>query len=133
MIRLQKTILTVGIFSIFEANLQDSLGYNNGFAEAKKILKQAGEDAILEQLTDLGLAINVLKHVRGRSYDALIAKGGGTLNSNIMRLDEQFYNEGDVSENATLIDVDDQFIYRCAELIKQVSEVIRKVRPEVVL
>jgi hypothetical protein len=36
MIQLQKAILVVGMFSMFEANLQDGLSCANGFSEAKK-------------------------------------------------------------------------------------------------
>ena len=133
MIRLQKTILAVGMFSLFEAILQDGLSCRNGFAEAKKILNQYGDEAIIERFSDLELAINVLKHGRGRSYDVLVAKDSGHLNSNVKQLDEQFFNEGEVSEITTLIEVDDKFIYRCVESINQVSEVIRKVRPDVIL
>ena len=40
MIRLDKVIFAVGLFSIFEALLQDRLNCNNGFVEAKNILQQ---------------------------------------------------------------------------------------------
>jgi hypothetical protein len=130
MIRLQKTIMAVGMFSLFEATLQDVLNCKNGFAEAKKILEQNGDAAIIERFNDLELAINVLKHGRGRSYDALISKSGGTLQPYIKQLNEQFFDEGDISEIATLIEVDDEFIYHCGDVIEQVSDIIRKIRPE---
>lgn len=38
MIQLQKAIWVIGIFSYFEAILQDRLEVKNGFAEAKQIL-----------------------------------------------------------------------------------------------
>lgn len=133
MIRLQKTILAVGMFSLFEATLQDSLNCRNGFVEAKKILDQDGNAAILERFTDLELAINVLKHGRGRSFDTLVAKCGGTLKPYVKQLDEQFSDEGDVSEIATLIDVDDKFIFLCGEIIEQMSEVIKRTRPDAFL
>ena len=133
MIRLQKTILAVGIFSLFEAILQDRLNCNNGFAEAKNILKQKGDSALLSRFTDLELAINALKHGRGRSYNALVVKDVGNLNSNVKQPDEHFFNEGDVSEITTLIDGDDKFIYSCVEIINEVSEVIKTIRPEVIL
>jgi hypothetical protein len=133
MIRLQKTLLAVGIFSLFEATLQDTLNCKNGFAEAKKILNQGRNVAILELFTDIELAINVLKHGRGKSYDALIAKGGGTLRPYVKQLNEQIFDESDVSEIATLIDVDDKFIYLCGEVIEQVSKIIRNERPDALL
>jgi len=133
MVRLEKVILAVGIFSMFEAILQDRLNCKNGFAEAKSILKQSSNTELLSRFSDLELAINALKHGRGRSYHALIAKNGGSLNSRIKPPDEHFFLEGDVSEITTLIDVNDNFIHSCVEIIKQVSEEIEKIRPEICL
>jgi hypothetical protein len=133
MIRVQKTILAVGIFSLFEAILQDRLNCTKGFAEAKSILEQKGELALLPRFTDLELAINALKHGQGRSYNALVAKNGGRLDSHLKDPDERFFNEGDVSEITTLIDVDEKFIYTCLEVISQVSEAIKQIRPEFIL
>jgi len=133
MIRLDKTILAVGIFSVFEAILQDRLNCDNGFVEAKNILKQSGDTTLLNQFSDLELAINALKHGRGRSYNALISKGSGTLNSQVKQPMDNFFNEGDVSEITALIDVDDKFIYDCVEVIRKVSENIQDNRPDAFL
>jgi len=46
---------------------------------------------------------------------------------------EAFFFEGDVSEVATLIEVDDAFVLSCAEVIRQVSEIVQKARPGVFL
>lgn len=128
MIQLQKAILAVGMFSIFEANLQDGLGCSNGFDEAKKILGDEGELDTKERLDDLYLAINVLKHGRGRSYDALVVKAE-MLPFRVKLPDESFFLEGDVSEVSTLIEVDDAFVQYCGNVISDVSEVIRRVCP----
>jgi hypothetical protein len=133
MIRLEKTILAVGIFSMFEAILQDRLNCSNGFAEARNILEQNGELKLLSRFSDLELAINALKHGRGRSYNALVAKNGGTLNSKVKQPDDYFFDEGDVSEISTLVDVDDNFLNSCVETIKQVSKKIEKIRSEISL
>ena len=133
MARLDRIIFAVGMFSVFEALLQDSLDCKDGFKEAKKILEQAGDIQLLSQFQDLELATNALKHGRGRSYDSLIAKNGGSVSSKIKLPDEYFFDEGDVSEVSTLIDVDDTFIFYCVDIISQVSESIKRVRPEVVL
>ncbi|MDF1929659.1 hypothetical protein PGH45_05695 [Legionella pneumophila] len=74
MVQLQKAILTVGMFSMFEANLQDILGCKNGFARAKEILKNKGQSTTKERFDDLCCAINVLKHGRGDSYNTLVKK-----------------------------------------------------------
>lgn len=131
MVRLEKVILAIGIFSIFEGILQDRLNCSNGCAEAKSILRQNGETGPLLRFIDLELTINALKHGRGRSYNALLANNGGTLNSKVKQSDEHFFDEGDVSEVTTLIDVDDNFIYNCVDTIKLVSEKLEKIRPEI--
>jgi hypothetical protein len=124
MVQLQKAILAVGMFSMFEANLQDSLDCTNGFDGAKKILDARGEIITKEQFEDLWLAINVLKHGRGRSYDSLVAKVKG-LPFRVKLPDEPFFFEGDVSEVSTLIEVDDAFVQHCSNVIKDVSDLIR--------
>jgi hypothetical protein len=47
----------------------------------------------------------------------------------IKRPGDDFFSEGDVSEVATLIEVDDQFVRDCTALIAQVATVINKVYP----
>ncbi len=133
MISLEKSILAVGIFSIFEAILQDRLNCSNGFKEAKNILNQNGESVLLNRFTDLELAINALKHGRGKSYNALLAREVGKMNSNIKQPDDNFFDEGHICEITSLIKVDDKFIYSCVEVINQVSHVIEKNKPEVFL
>lgn len=129
MVQLQKSIFTVGMFSIFEANLQEGLSCSNGFGEAKKILEDEEELDLNERFDDLFLAVNVLKHGRGRSYDALVAKAK-ILPFRIKLPDESFFFEGDVSEISTLVEVDDAFVQHCGNVISDVSKVISRVRPE---
>ncbi|HAU2083468.1 TPA: hypothetical protein JBK37_17590, partial [Legionella pneumophila] len=121
MVQLQKAILIVGMFSMFEANLQDSLDCENGFSCAKKILKDRGQTATKERFEDLCRAINVLKHGRGKSYDTLAAKAG-SLPFRIKLPDESFFSEGDVSEVSTLIEVNDEFVQYCLDVIREVSD-----------
>lgn len=130
MIQLQKAIFVVGMFSIFEANLQDGLKCYNGFSEAKKILAEQGELYIKECFDDLFLAVNVLKHGRGSSYDTLVTKAE-SLPFRIKLPDESFFFEGDASEVFTLIKVDDAFVQHCSSVISDVSGVIRRVYPDV--
>lgn len=129
MIQLQKAILAVGMFSIFEANLQDGLGCENGFAEAKNILDDEGEISTKERFEDVCRAINVLKHGNGRSHDALVAKAE-ELPFRVKRPNESFFFEGDVSEVNTLIEVDDDFVQYCGDIISQVSQVVSRTRPD---
>lgn len=127
MVQLQKAISAVGMFSLFEAMLQDGLECSDGFREANEILEGEGETALKELFVDLQLAINVLKHGPGRSYEALIAKAD-RLPFRIKRPGEAYFFEGDVSEIATLIEVDDTFVLHCAKVIRQVSETVQKTR-----
>ncbi len=129
MIQLQKVILAVGLFSIFEANLQDRLNCNDSFRKVEAILEQQLEQDLKERFCDLALAVNVLKHGRGRSYDALVDKAQN-LPFRVKLPNESFFFEGDVSEVATLIEVDDAFVQRCGAVIGEVSEVVRRVHPQ---
>jgi hypothetical protein len=81
-------------------------------------------------MSDFQMAINVLKHGRGRSYNALVAKAG-SLPFKVKQPTQAFFNEGDVSEISTLIEIDDDLIIGCAEIIRDVSAVIHKARPNI--
>ena len=124
MIQLQKAILAVGMFSIFDSILQKELSCTNGFKEARKKLHDMDEDELLNQFNVFVCAINVLKHGRGRSYDALVVNSK-SLPFRIKLPNGKIFSEGDVSEVNTLIEVDDKFVLNCAELIEQVSECVR--------
>jgi hypothetical protein len=132
MISLQKTILAVGILSIFESMLQDGLQCRDGFREADAILIQEGETVLKEKFSDYRMAINVLKHGRGPSYDALVGRAA-SLPFKIKQPDETFFCEGDVSEIFTLIEVDDAFVQTCAKLVEDVSAVVQRARPNYLL
>ncbi len=129
MIQLQKVIMAIGMFSLFEAMLQDELNCKNGFSKAKEILLKSNHFVLREKFIDLEMAINVLKHGRGNSHDALIKKNGGTLKIYIKELNLENHEEGDVSEVNTLILVDDTFINYCSEVIFEVSKVIKEIYP----
>lgn len=133
MIRLEKTILAIGAFSMFDAILQDALDCRNGFAKAKEIMRNNNELKLLSQFTEMELSINAMKHGRGRSYDVLLEKQKDQLDINVKSPDENFFNEGDVSEITSLIKVDEEFLDKCAEVIRNVSTLIRNTRPEVPL
>ena len=120
MVQLQKAITAVGMFSMFDAILQEQLQCSNGFQRAIELLEAHGETALKEQFCDLQLAVNVLKHGRGRSYNALIQKAS-SLSFRVKLPGEVFFNEGDVAEVSTLIEVDDQFMRLCAQTIYSVA------------
>lgn len=120
MIQLQKAISAVGMFSMFDAMLQRRLQCADGFRDAAALLDAKSEVALKERFSDLQLAVNVLKHGKGRSYDALVQKAG-SLPFRIKLPGEAFFNEGDVAEVSTLVEVDDAFVLLCAEVIHAVS------------
>jgi len=124
MVQLQKVISAVGMFSIFEAMLQYTQSCSEGFRGAAQILERQGEFALKERFEDLQLAINVLKHGRGRSYDALLSKAA-SLPFRVKLPDEAFFVEGDVAEVSTLGEIDDAFVIRCANVIREVSGAMR--------
>jgi hypothetical protein len=123
--QLHRAIMAVGMFSLFEGILQNGLNCAEGFSEANKILAGAGELALKERFSDFQLTVNVLKHGRGRSYDALVAKAA-SLPFRILLPGETAFDHGAIDEVATLIEVDDKFVRSCSDLIREVSEVIRK-------
>ncbi|WP_417940780.1 hypothetical protein [Flavobacterium sp. RS13.1] len=124
MIQLQKTIFAIGMFSMFDAILQDELSCRNGFEGAKKRLKEKQKLELHDRFEDFICAINVLKHGEGRSYHTLESKYAN-LPFKIKLKGQSFFEEGDISEINTLIEVDDNFILNCANLIETVLIEIR--------
>ena len=129
MIQLQKVIFAVGMLSIFEARLQGGLSCRDGFHTARALLIDQGERDLEERFGDLVLAINALKHGRGRSYDELVGKAD-TLPFKVKARGQDLFFEGDISEADTLVDVDDAFVQRCADVIGEVSTAVRRSRPD---
>ncbi len=127
MIRLQKAILAVGMFSMFDAALQSSLASDDGFASARAALQDSGKVALVKRFDLFVAAVNVLKHGHGRSHDYLLAQKE-PLPFRVRRDDDPFFNEGDVSEISTLVEVTDQFVADCAQLIEDVGRAITKSR-----
>jgi hypothetical protein len=128
MIQLQKVILSVGIFSIFEAWLQEELNCKDGFKTAKEILKNKDEQ-LYKRFNQFHLAINVLKHGRGCSYDKLVLIANEL--SFTLKMPASFLNEGDVSEvSPYLIQVDDEFVLNCANIVRQISTIMTNTKHE---
>ena len=125
MVQLQKAITAVGMFSMFDAIIQDQLQCGDGFKNAKKILESQGKMVLKEKFSDLQLAVNVLKHGEGGSYEDLVKKAA-TLPFRVKLPDEEFFDEGDVSEISTLVKVDDKFVLLCAEVIHEVSVEVQR-------
>jgi hypothetical protein len=123
-IRLQGAVLVIGMLSLFESLLQSHLGWERPFDQLDEYLQRHGKPELAATFERHRLAINVLKHGRGKSYDRLLAQSA-ELEFKLKELGRSFFDEGDVSEVGTLIDVDDQFVRRCAALIQEISGLIR--------
>lgn len=129
MIQLQKSILAIGMFSLFESILQKGLSCEYGFKKTKEILNRIGKIELHDRFNDFICAINVLKHGQGNSYNILISKSE-SLPFKVRLPTQSFFNEGDVCEISTLIEVDDIFVLNCVELIELVLKEIRNEYPE---
>ncbi|MCT0231002.1 hypothetical protein KQ306_09090 [Synechococcus sp. CS-1324] len=125
--QLQAVELQGAMVAMFDAALQDALDAVNGFQEAKRIIEQTGDFELRDRFEILQRAANVLKHGRGRSHDELMAQRG-QLPFRVGAEDE-FFNEGNVSDLATLVKVDSKFLRHCVETIDLVAALIRRTRP----
>ena len=92
--RLQRAVLAVGIFSMFEATLQSKLGWSDPFSDLDRYLKRHTKLEIARSVANYRLAVNVLKHGRGTSYDQLVARRS-TLDFALRAPDEDFFEEGE--------------------------------------
>lgn len=124
MVQLQKAIFSIGIFSLFESILQDNFSCRNGFKTVEKILKEKGKVELYNHFDEYYCAINVLKHGKGKSYDKLVSKSND-LPFRIKLPEERYFEEGDISEVSTLIEVNDSFVLNCAKIIEKVSRELK--------
>lgn len=122
--RLQRAILAVGMFSMFEALLQSKLKWTEPFSQLDDYLRKHDKHHLASAIIDYRLAVNVFKHGEGRSHRELLARAD-KLEFKVRADGDHFHEEGDVSDVGILVDVDDQFVRRCAELIEEASEAIR--------
>lgn len=119
-------VVATGMFSLLEAILQERLGGSDGFRELENVLIAKNETDLQKRFRVYRLAVNVLKHGRGRSYDSLVQIGD--LPFRILMPGEFFFNEGDVSEVYSLIDIDEAFIRSCVNLIREVFAAVDELR-----
>ena len=125
MMTMRATIVATGTISVFEALLQQSLGWDNPFSALDKHLRTHGLDDLAERFLDYRAAINVLKHGAGKSHERLIARKA-QLDFPVRELDQPFHDEGDVSEISTLVRADVEFVKKCARLIDEVTAALRR-------
>jgi hypothetical protein len=96
-------VSAVGIFSLFEARMQDRLEPEQKPLKAiKTILTQVGEEGLFETYHQLYLAVNVMKHGRGPNYARLLKFED--LPFALKPKGEAYFEEGDIAEPEGLID-----------------------------
>ena len=129
LIRLQAAVLSVGMFSIFEAMLQDQMSWEKeAFEKLNRHFNQNENAELARTFDNYRLAINVLNHGRGHSYNQLVERKS-ELEFKIKGLNEDFFFEGDISEVNILVDADGIFARRCAALIEEVAALINNTSP----
>lgn len=64
-------VTVVGVFSLFEARMQPNFPRGSFFKQLRKHLIEAGQSELADQVHYYYLAVNVLKHGRGSSYEEL--------------------------------------------------------------
>jgi hypothetical protein len=120
--RLQRAVVAVGMFSIFEALLQGSMNWEKTRPELDKYLRSCGESVLADRIAYYYEAINSLKHGLGNSHSKLLSRPSLEFE---VREQGDFFSEGDVSEVGVLVDADDDFVRLCSELIGEVRSIIQ--------
>ena len=122
--RFQRAVVAIGMFSLFESLLQDRMCWDAPFRELPYHLKTLSKTELAQVFEDYKDAINVLKHGKGPSYERLLERTT-QLEFRVKLLGTHFFEEGDVSEVQTLIDVNEHFVMRCAEIIEEIALLLR--------
>src|SRR4051794_5714317 len=91
MLSLQRAILATGMFSLFEGLLQSHKGWEKPFDRLKEYLREHGQQELAQIFDAYRLAINVLKHGQGRSYEILLSRAS-ELEFKVKRPDERFFD-----------------------------------------
>lgn len=117
------TIIAVGVIGTFEGMLQRHFGWVDAYPELDNVLRGKGRADLADQLLDYRLAVNVLKHGEGRSYDKLLNRRK-SLPFAIKGKGEAFFEEGDVSQVGDLADTRGPFIDHCVAIINEIRNVL---------
>lgn len=123
-LRIQRAVIAVGMFSMFESALQAENEWAKPFTELKRLLCERGLQRLAIRFDHYRLAINVLKHGEGQSLDQLLAHRN-ILEFDIKQSNDWFDEEGDVTESQFLIDADGNFVLTCAELIQEIYNEVK--------
>jgi hypothetical protein len=117
------TLIAVGLIGTFEGMLQQRFGWKDAYPELDKELAAKGRQDLADKLLDYRLAVNVLKHGEGPSYNKLLARRA-SLPFAIKGVDEAFFEEGDVSEVGGLVDTRGPFIDQSVAIINEIRTVL---------
>ena len=96
-------VAAVGILSLFEARMQHHLPDGSFFTKLRERLATDGQLDLANKLHQYYLAVNVLKHGRGTSYNRL--RKIPNLSFVVKGPEDAFFDEGDISEPGGLVDV----------------------------
>ena len=96
-------VTIVGVFSLFEARMQPNFPKGPFFKQLQKHLIEVGQPKLADQVHYYYLAVNVLKHGRGSSYEEL--RKVPNLPFVLKQPEDIFFDEGDISEPEGLLDV----------------------------
>lgn len=116
-ISMQLVMTAVGGFSMLEGILEQSKGWTKPYQELERQLRASGHGAVADTFMSFRLAINVLKHGYGESYERLRKRSN--LPFRLKAPESSFFEEGDIGEIPGLILVDHDFVQSCAETIEQ--------------
>jgi hypothetical protein len=103
MATVQIEVAVVGVFSLFEARMQSQFPKGPFFKQLKEHLIELEQPELATSIWHYYLAVNVLKHGPGSSYEEL--RKIPNLPFPIKQLGDVFFDEGDVSEPEGLINV----------------------------
>lgn len=115
----QIEVATVGVFSLFEARTRHKFPGRKFAKKLKMHLIQQGQERLALDFWSYYLAVNVLKHGPGSSYEELCKTS--ELPFRIKQPGEDFFDEGDVAEPEGLINVTATGFFQ--GLIRTLSEV----------
>ena len=121
--QMRMVMLAVGGFSMLEGILEQTRGWDAPFRELDQNLRAIGQAAMADEFMTYKLAINVLKHGYGDSYDRLLRRE--SLPFCVKAQGQSYFDEGDVSEIPGLVLVDDQFVLSCAQVIEKAMIALR--------
>lgn len=121
--QMQMVMIAIGGFSMLEGILEQTRGWASPFKELDQKLRAEGLTSIADEFTTYRLAINVLKHGYGNSYEQLLRRDNVPFR--VKARDEYFFEEGDLGEIPGLVLVDHNFLLSCSHVIDKALTALR--------